>query len=376
LAQPATDPAVGVPFVDLRPSCGDLNEPILADIAELFRSARFHYGAQVTEFEAAFAEYCGAEHCVGISSGLDALRLALLGAGIEPGDEVIVPASTFVATFAAIRQAGGVPVPVDASESDYNLDLALVEASVSARTRLIVPVHLYGQMTDMRGLLEVAEELCLGIVEDAAQAHGAERDGLRSGAVGRAAAFSFYPSKNLGAAGDAGAVVTSDAEVDALIRALRHHGETEKYQSDIEGYTARLDTIQAIVLLHKLPHLDRWTEDRRAAARFYAEALHEVGDLRLPPVAAGSNPVWHLYVVRTRDPSSLAQHLADRGIGTGRHYPQPPHLSRAFSWLGHEKGSFPVAEAIAAEGLSLPLFPGITEQQLEAVTTAVVDYFG
>ena len=376
MAQPVTDPAVGVPFVDLRPSCGELNDAILADIAELLESSRFHYGAQVAEFEAAFARYCGAEHCIGISSGLDALRLALLAAGIESGDEVIVPASTFVATFAAVRQAGGIPIPVDASESDYNLDVELVEGAVSERTRVVVPVHLYGQMTDMRALLEVADKLDLVIVEDAAQAHGAERDGLRSGAVGRAAAFSFYPSKNLGAAGDAGAVVTSDPDVDALVRALRHHGETEKYRSEREGYTARLDTIQAIVLLHKLPHLDGWIEARRAAARFYAHALDGVGDLRLPQVPEGSDPVWHLYVVRTADPSSLAAHLGERGIGTGRHYPQPPHLSPAFAWLGYEEGAFPVAEAIASEGLSLPLFPGITEQQLEAVATAVADYFG
>ena len=199
---------------------------------------------------------------------------------------------------------------------------------------------------------------------------------MRAGAGGRAAAFSFYPSKNLGAAGDAGAAVTSDDELATRLRALRHHGEREKYESEVEGYTARLDTLQAIVLLHKLPHLDRWTEERRAAATFYADSLAGIGDLRLPPVAPGSNPVWHLFVVRTGDPEALAGHLAAHGIGSGRHYPEPPHLSRAFAWLGVERGDFPVAEAIAAEGVSLALFPGISEEQLEAVASAVAEYFG
>jgi dTDP-4-amino-4,6-dideoxygalactose transaminase len=368
--------SISVPFVDLGPSCRELNDGILADFAELLDSTIFHYGPQVAEFESAFAAYCTTAHCVGMASGLDAVRLALLAAGIERGDEVIVPAGTFIATFAAVHQAGGVPVPVDAGESDYNLDPALVEGALTERTRFIVPVHLYGQMADMRGLMELADRHGLDVIEDAAQAHGAERDGYRAGASGRAAAFSFYPSKNLGAAGDAGAVVTNDREMDALLRALRHHGETEKYHSELEGYTARLDTIQAIVLLHKLPHLDRWTEERRAAARFYMDALESVGDLRLPPIAPGSNPVWHLYVIRTKDPSKLGGYLAERGIGTGRHYPQPPHLSAAFSWLGHSRGSFPVAEGIAEEGLSLPLFPGITEEQLDTVRAAIADYFG
>jgi dTDP-3-amino-3,4,6-trideoxy-alpha-D-glucose transaminase len=365
-----------VPFVDLGPSCRPLNEAILADIAELLESTRFHYGPQVAEFEERFASYCGAAHCVGMSSGLDALRLALLAAGIEPGDEVIVPANTFIATFAAVHQAGGIPVPVDASETDYNLDPALVAQAVTDRTRFVVPVHLYGQMADMRALSQVADRLGLVLIEDACQAHGAERGGVRAGAGGRAAAFSFYPSKNLGAAGDAGAAVTSDDELAVRLRALRHHGEREKYRSEVEGYTARLDTIQAIILLHKLPHLDGWTDARRAAAAFYTDALAGVGDLRLPPIASGGNPVWHLYVARTAEPEALAGHLAARGIGSGRHYPEPPHLARAFAWLGKEKGDFPVAEAVAAEGLSLPLFPGISEEQLEAVAGAVAEYFG
>jgi dTDP-4-amino-4,6-dideoxygalactose transaminase len=365
-----------VPFVDLGPSCRPLNAAILEDVADLLESTHFHYGPQVAQFEERFAAYCGAAHCVGMASGLDALRLALLAAEIAPGDEVIVPANTFIATFAAVHQAGGMPVPVDASEDDYNLDPGLVAAAAGDRTRFVVPVHLYGQMADMRALSKVAERLGLVVIEDACQAHGAERDGVRAGAAGRAAAFSFYPSKNLGAAGDAGATVTSDSELDGRLRALRHHGERERYHSDMEGYTARLDTMQAIVLLHKLPHLDRWADERRAAAAFYADALNGVGDLRLPAVVSGSTHAWHLYVVRTAEPNALTAHLAEHRIGTGRHYPEPPHLSRAFAWLGFERGDFPVAEAIAAEGLSLPLFPGISEAQLEAVARAVAGYFG
>jgi dTDP-4-amino-4,6-dideoxygalactose transaminase len=377
MAKPSSEvqTVLSTPFVDLGPSCRPLNEAILADIAELLDSGRFHYGPQVTEFEECFAAYCGVSRCVGMSSGLDALRLALLAAGIEPGDEVIVPANTFIATFAAVRQAGGVPVPVDASDEDYNVDPALFEVAVSRRTRFVVPVHLYGQLADMRRIQEVADAHGLQVIEDACQAHGASRDGKRAGTAG-IAVFSFYPSKNLGAGGDAGALVTDDDSVAERARALRHHGEVEKYRSAFEGYTARLDTIQAIVLLHKLPHLDEWTAQRRAAAQFYTDALEGMGDLRLPPVAAGSDPVWHLYVVRTRDPEALASHLEGRGIGTGRHYPEPPHLSQAFAWLGYGTGSFPVTERIAREVLSLPLFPGITEAQLAAVTEAIADYFG
>ncbi|HEX9415108.1 MAG TPA: DegT/DnrJ/EryC1/StrS family aminotransferase [Gaiellaceae bacterium] len=372
----STKTSVAVPFVDLRPSLRELKDAILDDIAGLLDSAEFHYGSAVSEFETRFAAYCGTAHCVGTSNGLDGLRLTLLAAGIEEGAEVIIPANTFVATFAAIHQAGGIPVPVDASESDYEIDPALVESALTERTRFIVPVHLYGQMADMGAMAGLASKHGFDVIEDACQAHGAERNGYHAGSSGRAAAFSFYPSKNLGAAGDAGAVTTDEAELAARLRALRHHGEFEKYRHELEGYTARLDTIQAIVLLRKLPHLDRWTEQRRTAARFYFEALDGVGDLRLPPVPPGSDPVWHLYVVRTRDPEGLAAHLASRGIGSGRHYPQPPHLSAAFSWLGYERGDFPVAEALAREGLSLPLFPGITGEQLEAVHAAIVQHFG
>jgi len=368
--------AVGrVPFLDLSPACDPLNERLLEEIGELFETGAFTNGPPVADFEAVFAEYCRVAHCIGVASGLDALRLGLLATGLEPGDEVIVPAATFVATLEAVTQAGGVPLVVDVSERDYCLDPGAAAAAIGPRTRVLMPVHLYGQMADMHALRRVAHTSRVTIVEDACQAHGAEREGVRAGAAGAAAAFSFYPGKNLGAAGDAGAFVTDDAEAAARVRALREHGQTAKYVHAVEGWTARLDTIQALVLLHKLPLLDRWNGERCWAAGFYNDVLEGVGDLRLPPVPEGSAPAWHLYVVRTAEPGRLADFLRARGIDTGRHYPEPVHLTEAYVRLGHRSGDFPVAEALSRECLSLPIFPGITEPQLAAVANAIQAFF-
>ncbi|HWN21211.1 MAG TPA: DegT/DnrJ/EryC1/StrS family aminotransferase, partial [Gaiellaceae bacterium] len=329
----------------------------------------------VAEFEREFAGFCGSPQAVGLGSGLDALRLGLLAAGLEPGDEVIVPSQTFVATLEAVTQAGGKPVLVEVRDDDYTLDVDAVESAIGERTRAVLPVHLYGQMADMRRLRELATRRGLFLLEDACQAHGATRDGLRSGTVGDAGAFSFYPGKNLGAMGDAGALVTADERLAFRVRALREHGQTRKYEHEWEGYTARLDTLQAAVLLRKLPLLEAWNESRRAAARLYSEALAGIGDLVLPAVATGSEPVWHLYVVRTADPVALADSLAASGIGTGRHYPQPVHLATAYAWLGHAEGDFEVAERLATESLSLPVYPGITDAQVETVADAVIRFF-
>jgi dTDP-4-amino-4,6-dideoxygalactose transaminase len=348
---------------------------LLEEVAEVFESGVFVNGPKVAAFEREFASYCQTEDCVGVASGLDALRLGLLAAGIEAGDEVVVPAMTFVATLEAVTQAGGVPVLADVSWDDYCLDPADAARVVGPRTFALLPVHLYGQMADMRALRELAVRHDLSLFEDACQAHGAERDGLRSGACSHAAAFSFYPGKNLGAAGDAGALATSDGTIASVSRALREHGQTAKYVHAREGFTARLDAIQAVVLLHKLPLLEGWNEQRRDAARFYSEALSGLGDLGLPPTAAGSAPVWHLYVVRTAQPEHFGAFLSERGIGTGRHYPHAVHLTEAYARLGHGPGDFPVAEALAREGVSLPIFPGITEAQLDAVVEAVRAYF-
>jgi dTDP-4-amino-4,6-dideoxygalactose transaminase len=365
----------GVPFLDLAPSHAPLKAAILEEISSLIDSGSFTNGPQVAAFEKAFAEFCGTQHCVGTGSGLDALRLALIAAGAQTGDEVILPASTFAATLEAVIQAGAKPILVDVAENDYNLDPAAVEAAVTPHSRFLLPVHLYGQLADMSSLTKIARRNELAIVEDACQAHGAERDGFHAGTSGLAGCFSFYPGKNLGAFGDAGACVTGDEELAARVRALREHGQQRKYFHDFEGYTARLDTIQALVLLHKLPLLAGWNEERRAAALFYAQALVGVGDLVLPPVPEGSSPVWHLYVARTAAPMKLACFLRERGVGCGHHYPIPLHLLPAYERLGYENGSFPVTESLAAEAISLPIFPGIGEAQLEAVTEAIGDYF-
>lgn len=367
--------AVSVSFLDLAPGLAPVRAQILAEIEELVDSGQFVNGPRVEAFERAFAAACGRRAAVGLASGLDALRIGLAACGIAEGDEVLVPAMTFVATFEAVVQAGGRPIPVDVRDDDVGMDAEAAAAAIGPRARFLVPVHLYGQMADVAALSRLAARHDLVLLEDACQAHGAVRDGVVAGAAGAAAAFSFYPSKNLGAFGDAGALVLDDPDAENVARALREHGETSKYHSAYVGYTARLDALQALVLLHKLPHLEEWNEDRRRAAAFYAEELEEVGDLRLPVAVDGSTHVWHVYAVRTADPEGLAAFLAQRGIATNRHYPQPPHLSPAFSNLGAREGAFPVAEAVARETLSLPLFPGITEAQLHAVVDAVRGYF-
>jgi dTDP-4-amino-4,6-dideoxygalactose transaminase len=369
----STSSGVRVPFVDLGPTSAAVKQQVLERIALTIDRGDFANGQAVAELETEFADYCGRAHCVGVASGLDAIRLALLASGLEAGADVLVPAATFAASFEAVIQAGGRPVPIDVREVDYAIDPALVEPAAGPATH-IVPVHLYGQMADMRSLRSIAAVHGAVIVEDACQAHGARRDGLVSGEASRAAAFSFYPAKNLGAMGDAGALVTDDAELAAYVRALRVHGETSKYHHEHVGYTARLDTFQAIVLLEKLPFLDEWNRQRREAALLYSEALADLDGLVLPQTPEGSEPVWHLYVVRTRNPELLAQHLSERGIQTARHYPEPPHLAPAYRDLDYAPGDFPVAEALSREGLSLPLYPGISDAQLEAVCVAVREY--
>lgn len=371
--QPASN--LHVPFLDLSASQAGLKGPLLADIERLLESGAFTNGPSVASFEDAFAAYCGTTHCVGLASGLDALRLGLSAAGLEDGDEVIVPAGTFLATVEAVTQAGGVPVLVDISEHDYCLDADAAFAAFSPRTHSVMPVHLYGQLADMGSVTRAARTHGVVVIEDACQAHGAERDGRRAGAAGDLAAFSFYPGKNLGAAGDAGALVTSDPGLAARVRSLREHGQTAKYVHAVLGWTARLDTIQALVLEHKLPLLDQWNEQRRDAARFYGDALAGVGDLVLPPIAPGSTPVWHLYVLRSGTRDRLAAFLRERGIATGLHYPDPVHLTDACAYLGHGAGSFPVAERLSRECLSLPMFPGISEAQLSSVVESVRAYF-
>jgi dTDP-4-amino-4,6-dideoxygalactose transaminase len=286
---------------------------------------------------------------------------------------VIVPAITFAATFEAVIQAGGTPVVVDISEIDFALDVKEVQRRAADASH-VLPVHLYGQMADMRALDDVASTEKLIVIEDACQAHAARRAGIAAGGGGLAAAFSFYPTKPLGAIGDAGALVTDDPGLAAHARALRSHGESEKYHHEYVGYTARLDTVQAIALIEKLPLLASWNRQREIAAEYYTEALAECEGISLPPVAPESEPAWHLYVIRARDPEGLRSFLGARGVKTGRHYPIPLHLAPAYRALGYGPGDFPTAESLAREAVSLPLFAGITEPQLESVCNAVRAY--
>ena len=365
---------MSIPFLDLAPSHRPLVHDILDDVGELLESGAFTNGPHVAAFEHAFAAYCGTDHCVGTASGLDALRFALLGLGLQPGDEVLVPAMTFIATFEAVTQAGGIPVPVDVSLSDHCIDADAMGAAIGPRTRAVIPVHLYGQVADMHAIKAVADQHDLIVIEDACQAHGGTRGDVRAGTAGNAGAFSFYPGKNLGAIGDAGALVTDDAELANRSRALREHGQLRKYEHDIVGWTSRMDTIQAAVLIRKLPLLDGWNEERRMIADLYYEGLEGMGDLVLPNTS-DRGQVWHLFVIRTADPNGLAAHLAAQKITTARHYPEPPHLSKAYAHLGLEADSFPLAEQISREVLSLPMFPGMAQAQVEQVVVSVRSWF-
>jgi dTDP-4-amino-4,6-dideoxygalactose transaminase len=368
--------AVAVPFSDLAAQHAPLTAAILADITALIERSEFGLGETVARFEDAFAAFAGARHCVAVSSGMDALALALVAVGVERGDDVLVPAHTFVATFEAVSAIGARPVPVDVARNDLNLDPAGLAVAATPRTTCVVPVHLYGQMAAMGAIGREAARLRLAVIEDACQAHGAERDGQRAGAAGAAAAFSFYPGKNLGAMGDAGALTTDDDAVAASVRELRNHGERGRYVHVRPGYTARLDAMQAAVLLRKLPRLRGWNAARARAAAYYTEAFRDVAGVAPPAVAAGSRPAWHLYELRCDDAARMAAGLAERGIVTGRHYPEPPHLSAAYRHLGYGRGDFPVAEALARELVSLPLFPTITRAQQDRVVEAVRDVAG
>ena len=364
-----------IPLVDLEHVTRPVRDAILEDLARVMDDGTFVNGPAVSVFEDSFAAACGRSACVGVSSGLDALRLILAALEIGPGDEVIVPAMTFVATFEAVAQAGAKPVPVDVRDDDCCLDPEAFASALTPSTRACMPVHLYGQLADMRAIADIATHHGIGVVEDACQAHGATRDGRRASDCGIASAFSFYPSKNLGAMGDAGAVVTDDERLAVRVRALRQHGETSRYRSEYQGYTARLDSFQAVVLSHKLRLLDTWTEERRRLVGAYTQLLEGVGDLRLPATAPRSEPAWHLYTVRTADPGHLAAFLGERGIGTGHHYPEPPHLSTAFASLGYRAEAFPVAESIARETISLPLYPGLSDAQVARVASTIKAYF-
>jgi dTDP-4-amino-4,6-dideoxygalactose transaminase len=388
-----------VPFLDLVTPHQELEDELLAVVKKAFSNAGFIGGPMVEEFERDFAQFCDAKFCVGVNSGTDALRFAFMAGGVQNGDIVITVPHTFIATTEAISQAGGHIAFVDINEQTYTLDpeklreylekncdfdpqtRKLVERASKRKVAAVVPVHLYGQMADMDPIMALAEKYNLVVIEDACQAHGAEyfskkaNTWKKAGTMGKAAAFSFYPGKNLGACGEGGAITTDDEAMAQRMKMIRDHGQAKKYYHDIEGYNGRLDSIQAGWLSVKLHRLAKWNESRRALAHQYHELLGEMKDAVVVPYEAGwTKGVYHLYVVRVQDREALQAHLADAGIGTGVHYPIPLHLQKAYEHLRYKKGAFPVTERVAAEIVSLPMFPQLTHEQQISVTNKVLEF--
>jgi dTDP-4-amino-4,6-dideoxygalactose transaminase len=341
----------------------ELKQELDAAYLRFMESGWYVLGEETSCFEREYASYCQSEHCVGVGSGLDALHLALRALGVGPGDEVIVPSNTYIATWLAVTYAGATPVAVEPDIRTYNLDPVRVEAAITARTRVILPVHLYGQPADMDPILCTAARHGLKVLEDNAQAHGARYKGRPCGSLGHAAAHSFYPGKNLGAFGEAGAVTTNDAALAERIRVLRNYGSEVKYYNRYKGFNARLDELQAAFLRVKLQHLDRWNERRRERAHEYLAGLKDCPDLILPFVPDWGEPVWHQFVVRHPAREALRENLARAGIGSLIHYPIPPHLSEAYADMGHKPGAFPRAEELARTVLSLPMGPHLSREQ-------------
>jgi dTDP-4-amino-4,6-dideoxygalactose transaminase len=366
----ATEP---VPFVDLAAQHREIADAVAAGFQRVMATSAFIGGPDVATFEAAWACFTGTRHAVGVGSGTDALELAVRAAGVGPGDEVIVPTNSFIASAAAVARTGATPVLVDCDDEYQLIDPHQVEAAVTERTKAIMPVHLYGQLAPMEALVPLAERSGAVIIEDAAQCHGASRHGRRAGAWGLAAATSFYPGKNLGAYGDAGAVACNDDEVAERIVALRNHGGQAKYEHPALGFNSRLDTLQAVVLSAKLARLDAWNHARQAAAERYGRQLADLPGVRLPTVLPGNKHVWHLYVIRVPQRDRVLARLQEAGVQAGIHYPVPIHLQGAFSSLGYGRGAFPVAESIAQEIISLPMHPHLTGGQQERVAEALFD---
>lgn len=358
-----------IPFLDLKAPYLELKHELDEAIARVVSSGWFIGGPEVDQFEADYATYCGATDAVGVANGLDALHLALRAMGVGPGDEVIVPSNTYIATWLAVSQCGATPVPVEPDARTYNIDPARIEAAITSRTKVILPVHLYGQPADMDPILTIARKHGLKVLEDGAQAHGARYKGQRLGAHGDAVAWSFYPGKNLGAMGDGGAVTTNDAQLADRIRVLRNYGSRVKYVNEVQGYNSRLDPLQAAILRVKLAHLDDWNVRRSAIAARYQQGLADCG-LTLPFVPDWADPAWHLYVVLNPHRDALQKALNDVGVGTLIHYPIPPHLQGAYADLGYGKGAFPIAERIHNEVLSLPMSPHVTNEQADHVVVA------
>jgi dTDP-4-amino-4,6-dideoxygalactose transaminase len=362
-----------LPFLSLEAAYKELQLEIESAVLASMRTGWYILGPDVESFEEKFASYCQADQCIGVANGLDALHLSLRAMDVSPGDEVIVPSNTYIATWLAVSQCGATPVPVEPLESTYNIDPNRIEAAITSRTKLILPVHLYGQPADMDAILAIAHKHGLRVLEDGAQAHGACYKGKRLGAHGDAVAWSFYPGKNLGALGDGGAVTTNDPEIADRLRVLRNYGSRVKYVNEVQGFNSRLDPLQAAVLQVKLHHLDDWNKRRRAVATQYMESLANTG-LVLPLVPEWADSVWHLFVIRHPLRDALQQRLSDAGIGSLIHYPIPPHLQQAYASLGYNRGDFPIAEKMADEVLSLPMWPQFSAKDQHQVVAALLDF--
>lgn len=366
-----------VPFVDFAPAYQELKTELDEVYHRFMASAWYVLGKEVEAFEQEYASYCGSSHCVGVANGLDAMHLVLRAWGIGAGDEVVVPSNTYIATWLAVSYAGATPVPVEPDERTHNIDPARIEAAITSRTRAILPVHLYGQTADMDPIMAIAEQHGLRVLEDAAQAQGARYRNRRAGSLGHAAGHSFYPTKNLGAFGDAGAVTTDDAELAGKVRMLRNYGSKQRYYNEVKGVNSRLDELQAAFLRVKLRHLDAWNARRKKLAACYLSQLSTVNSqLVLPHVPEWAEPVWHLFVIRHPRRDELQRHLTSAGIGTLIHYPVPPHLSGAYLELQPDvKGAkYPIAEELAHTVLSLPLGPHVDLAGASQVISAVEEF--
>lgn len=366
---------MNVPFLSFDFTNQQIGKSISAAFEEVFDSKWYILGKKVNEFEAAYSKYNNVNYCIGVSNGLDALFLCLKALGVGSGDEVIVPSNTYIATFLAVSYTGATPVPVEPSIDTYNINPERIEAAITSKTKAIMPVHLYGQCCEMEAIMKIAEKHGLYVVEDNAQAQGAGFKGKLTGSFGNINGTSFYPGKNLGALGDAGAVTTNDASLAQKVNVLRNYGSQKKYFNEVIGYNMRLDELQAAFLSVKLKYLGEWTRQRQEIASYYNEELRGIGDLVLPEIAPGCTHVYHLYVIRTKHRDELRQHLEDNGVGTMIHYPVPPHMQAAYNDLGFSKGSFPVAEEIAETCLSLPVWPGLTKEDIGIVSSLINKFY-
>lgn len=362
---------MNIPFLDLKAPYIELKDELDAAFRRVMESGWYILGSEVEAFESEFATYCESEHCIGVANGLDALHLIVRAYGIGPGDEVIVPSNTYIATWLAVTHAGATPVPVEPDERTCNIDPAKIEQAITAKTKAIMVVHLYGQTADMDPVNAIAQKHGLKVIEDCAQAHGARYKGRRAGSLGDAAGFSFYPGKNLGAMGDGGAVTTSDSELYERIKVLRNYGSQIKYQNKVAGFNSRLDELQAAFLRVKLAKLDEWNERRRLVAARYFEKLSPWHG-QLPSVSLWCEPVWHLFVIQTHQREKVIKNLDRESIGWLIHYPTPPHLQEAYRCIRIEQGRLPVCERLADEVLSIPMSPQLVESEVERVVNAIM----